>query len=141
MEPLAVECLACRLVVSPVAERVVRIRARAQADLTPFPAWHLVFVLVENVHVPAGHGPAHRSLAHLQPRVVRDEWIRLGEAVVVEHRHPILVAEPADRLRVQRLAGGADAAKCARVPPARVVDRHHRAHRRRRREDVRDVMA
>src|SRR6185503_11990616 len=62
MEPLAVERLARRLLVPPVAERIVRVRAGAKADLSPLAARNLLLVLVEHAHVPAGHGSSHRAL-------------------------------------------------------------------------------
>src|SRR4051794_8414391 len=59
VEPLAAEGLARRLLVVPVAERVVRVAARAQADLAPLAAGDLVLVLVEDADVPAGHRETH----------------------------------------------------------------------------------
>src|SRR6185369_1208998 len=50
----------------------------------------------------------------------------------------VLLPEPADRLRVERLAGRANTAENLRVTAAGVLDRHHRAHRRGGREHVRD---
>ena len=119
----------------------MRVRARAQADLAALALRHRVLVLVEDLHVPARHRLAHRALADLHERVVGDQRIGLGEPVVVEHREPVLLAEPADRLRVQRLARRAHAAELLRVARAGVGDRHHRAHRRRRREDVGGLVA
>ena len=119
----------------------MRVRARAQADLAALALRHRVLVLVEDLHVPARHRLAHRALADLHERVVGDQRIGLGEPVVVEHREPVLLAEPADRLRVQRLARRAHAAELLRVARARVGDRHHRAHRGRRREDVGRLVA
>src|SRR5436190_15029956 len=79
VEPLAVERLTRLLFVAPVAERVVRVRARAQADLAALATRDLLLVLVEDADVPAGHRPSHRALADLHPRVVRDERVRLGQ--------------------------------------------------------------
>src|SRR6476646_6927824 len=112
VEPLAVERLTCRLLVPPVTERVVGVRARAEADLPPLTAGHLFFILVEDADVPAGPGPSHRALAHLHPWVSRDQRVRLRQAVVVEDGDVVLPAEPAEGLRVERLSGRADAAKC-----------------------------
>ena len=108
VEPVAAERLPRRLLVVPVAERIVRVRARAQADLAPLALRHRLLVLVEDLHVPARHRLAHRALAHVHERVVGAQRIGLGEAVVVEHGEAVLLAEPADRLGVQRLAGRAD---------------------------------
>ena len=141
VEPLAVERLLAGLVVAPVAERIVRVRARAQADLAALALRHRPLVLVEDRDVPARHRLAHRALADLHERVVGDQRVGLGEAVVVEHGEAVLLAEPADRLGVQRLAGRAHAPELLRVARAGVGDRHHRAHRRRRREHVRDGVA
>src|SRR5205823_13726510 len=47
---------------------------------------------------------------------------------------------PANRLGVQRLTSRADAAELLWIAPPRVRDRHHRAHRGRRREHVRHVV-
>src|SRR3954467_2781884 len=52
------EGLARRLLVVPVAERVVRVRARAQADLAALAARDLVLVLVEVSYFPARPRPA-----------------------------------------------------------------------------------
>src|SRR5262249_35890036 len=101
-------------------------------------ARYRLLVLIEDLDVPAGHRQPHRSFADVEKRVVRDERVRLGEAVVVEHRDAVLLAEPPDRLRVERLAGRADATELLRVAPA--GDRPHRSHRSRRREDVRHLM-
>src|SRR5581483_4691561 len=68
--------------------------------------------------------------------IVRDQWIRLGQAVVVEHGHAVLLAEPADRFWIQWLARRADATELLWVAFAGVGDRHHRTHRRWCREDV-----
>src|SRR5258705_439055 len=70
VEPVAAEGLACGLLVAPVAERVMRVRAGPQADLTALAARDLVLVLVEDPHVPTRHRPPHRSLADLHPGVV-----------------------------------------------------------------------
>src|SRR4051794_18551750 len=141
VEPLAAEGLPRGLLVVPVAEGVVRVRARAQADLAPLPLGQGLLVLVEDLHVPARHRLAHGALADLHERVVGDERIGLRQPVVVEHREAVLLTEPADRLGVERLAGGADDAELLRVAGAGVRDRHHRAHRGRRREDVRRLVA
>ena len=140
MEPLAAERLLPRLVVPPVAERIVRVGARAQADLATLPRRDGLLVLVEDLHVPARHRLSHRPLAHLHEGVVGHEWIRLGEPVVVEHGDAVLLAEPPDRLGVQRFACRADPAERLRIERPRIIDRHHRAHRRRRREDVRHLV-
>ena len=140
VEPVAAERLAARFVVAPVAERVVRVGAGAEADLATFAARDGLLVLVEDPHVPAGHRLAHRALAHLQAGVVGDEGVRLGQPVVVEDGDTVLLPEPADRLGVEWLAGRAHATEDLRVARPRVVDRHHRAHRRRRREDVRHLV-
>ena len=140
VEPVAAEVGRRVVRPVPVAERVVRIRARAQADFAPLAARNGLLVLVEDRHLPAGHRLAHRALPHVHERVVADERIRLGQPVVVEHRDAVLLPEPADRFRVQRLSGRADAPEHLRVATSRVLDRHHRAHRRRRREDVRHLV-
>src|SRR5438105_2032695 len=67
--------------------------------------------------------------------------MRLRQPVEVGHRQPVLLAEPADRLGIQRLARRADAPEGLRIARARVLDRHHRAHRSRGREDVRHAVA
>src|SRR3954454_1666929 len=95
VEPVAAERLARRLLVVPVAQRVMRVRPCPQADLAALAAGNLVLVLVEELHVPARHRPAHRALAHVHPRIVRHQRIRLSEPVVVEHRQAVLLAEPA----------------------------------------------
>ena len=141
VKPLAVEGLAPCLLVSPVAERIVRIRARPQTDLAARAALDGLLVVVEELNVPARHRQAHRSFADVEERIVGDERIRLGQAVEVEHGDAVVVAEPADRLRVQRLSRRADAAKRLWIARAGVLDRHHRAHRRRRREHVRHLVA
>ena len=119
----------------------MRVGAGAQADLAALAGPDRVLVLVEDLYVPARHRLAHRALPHLHEREVPAERIRLAETVEVEHRDPVLVAEPADRLRVERLTRGADPAEFLRVALARVLDRHHRADRRRRREDVGDAVS
>ena len=119
----------------------MRVRAGPQADLAALALGDRILVLVEDLHVPARHRPAHRALAHLHEREVRAQRIGLGQPVVVEHRDPVLLAEPADRLRVERLAGAADDPELLRVALAGVLDRHHRSHRGRGREDVRDLVA
>ena len=141
VEPVAAEGLLGGLGQVPVAERVVRVGARAQADLAALALRDRVLVLVEDLHVPARHRPAHRALAHLHEGEVRAQRIGLGEPVVVEHRDPVLLAEPADRLGVERLAGRADDPELLRVALAGVLDRHHRPHRGRGREHVRDPVA
>ena len=120
----------------PVAERIVRVRPGAQADLAALARSDRVLVLVEDLDVPARHRLAHRALADLHEGEVAAERIGLAEPVEVEHGDAVLVAEPADRLRVERLAGRADPAELLRVALAGVLDRHHRAHRGRGREDV-----
>src|SRR4051794_4281039 len=139
VKPLAAEGLLARLGVVPVAERIVRVGAGAQADLAALARRDRLFVLVEDRHVPAGHRFAHRTLAHLHERVVGAQRIRLGQPVVVEHGDSVLLAEPADRLRVEWLAGRAHDPELLREAAAGVLDGHHRAHRRRRREHVRDA--
>ncbi len=137
VEPLAAEGLARRLLVVPVPERVVRVRPRAEADLAALARRHRLLVLVEDRDVPARHRAAHRSLPHLHEREVPAQRVALREAVVVEDGDPVLVAEPADRLRVQRLPGGADDPELLGVARPRVVDSHHRADRGGGAEDVR----
>src|SRR3954451_2509821 len=124
VEPLPAERLAARRLVVPVAEGIVRVRPRAQADLAALAARHGALVLVEDAHIPAGHRPPHRALADLHEREVRDERIGLRQPVEVEHRDAVLGAEPADRLGVQRLAGAADDPELLRVARARVADAH-----------------
>jgi hypothetical protein len=141
VEPLAAEGLLAGLREIPVAEGIVGVGAGAQADLAPLSLRDALFVLVEDLHVPAGHRTAHRPLSHLHERVVRAEWVGLGEAVVVEHRDPVLVAEPTDRLGVERLAGAAHDPERLRVALACVGDGHHRPHRGRRSEHVGDPVA
>src|SRR5438445_11968558 len=65
VEPLAAERLLAGLVVPPVAERIVRVRAGAEADLTAVALRDRLLVLIEDLHVPARHRLAYRSLAHL----------------------------------------------------------------------------
>src|SRR3954454_2493974 len=60
VEPLAAEGLPRRLLVVPVAERIVRVGARPQADLATLADPDRVLVLVEDLHVPAWHRLAHR---------------------------------------------------------------------------------
>src|SRR5215217_5021299 len=66
VEPLPAEGLLARRLVLPVAERVVRVRAGAEADLAAPALLHRLLVLVEDPHVPARHRLAHRALAHLE---------------------------------------------------------------------------
>src|SRR3954452_7428324 len=75
VEPLALEILSGRLRVLPVGERIVRIRPAAQADLAPLPCADRVFVLIEDLDVPAGHRLAHRPLADLHEGEVPAERI------------------------------------------------------------------
>jgi hypothetical protein len=88
-----------------------RVRVGAEADLSPLAARYLLFVLVEDADVPAGHGSSHRALAHVHPGVVRDQRVRLGQAVVVEDGDVVFLAEPTDGLGVEWLPGRADAAE------------------------------
>src|SRR5450432_1312551 len=60
VEPLAAEGLGTCLVVAPVAEWIMRVRACSEADLAPFALCDRLLVLVEELHVPAGHRLAHR---------------------------------------------------------------------------------
>ena len=85
VEPVAAERLLGVLRVVPVADRIVRVRARAQADLAALALRQRLLVLVEDLHVPARHRLAHRALADVHERVVGDERIGLREPVVVEH--------------------------------------------------------
>ncbi len=119
----------------------MRVRSRAQADLAPLALGDRPLVLVEDLDLPAGHRPAHGPLAHLHEREVRAQRVGLREPVVVEHGDPVLLAKPADRLRVERLAGRADDPELLRVALAGLGDRHHRPHRGRGREHVRDLVA
>src|SRR5689334_18831406 len=139
VEPLSAEDLDALLRLFPVPERVVRIRTRAEADLAALAGRDRILVLVEDLHVPARHRLAHGALPHVHEWVIRNERVRLRQAVVVEHGDAVLVAEPADRLGVQWLAGRANAAEDLRISRACVSDRHHRPHRRRRREHVRNA--
>src|SRR5205085_11866636 len=66
--------------------------------------------------------------------------IGLREPVEVEDGDPVLLAEPADRLRVERLARRAHDAELLWVTAPCVRDAHHRADRSRRREHVRDFV-
>ena len=141
VEPLTAEC---RLGVGrpvPVAERIVRVGAGPEADLATLAGADRLLVLVEDRDLPAGHRTAHRTLPHGHPRVVGDQRIRLGQPVVVEHRDPVLVAEPPDRLRVQRLSRRAHPPEPLRVALAGVGHPHHRPHRGRRREHVGDAVS
>ena len=124
VEPLAAERLLRGLLVAPVAERIVRVRARAQADLAALALRRPAFSSSSRICTSQpGHRPAHRALADLHERVVGDERIGLGQPVVVEHGEPVLLAEPADRLGVERLARRADDAELLRVARAGVLDR------------------
>src|SRR5918994_4282292 len=58
VEPVAAERLRRGLRVVPVAERIVRVRAGAQADLAAFAGGDGPLVLVEGLDVPAGHRPS-----------------------------------------------------------------------------------
>jgi hypothetical protein len=137
VEPVAVEDLLRVLRPVPVAERVVRVRTRAEADLAALTRRQRLLVLVEDLHLPAGHRPPHRALAHLDRREVAAQRIALREPVVVEHGDPELVAEPADHLGVERLPSRArDPQAVEREARAGVLDPGHRAQRRRRREHV-----
>src|SRR5436190_18908640 len=73
VEPLALKVLARGLRVPPVAEGIVRVRPRSQADLTPLALLDGVLVLVEDLDVPARHRLAHRTLTDLHEGVVRAE--------------------------------------------------------------------
>ena len=75
VKPLAAESLLRVLRPVPVADRIVGVRARAQADLAALSLLDRVLVLVQDLHVPTRHRPAHRSLAHLHERVVGAERI------------------------------------------------------------------
>src|SRR3954469_20903107 len=141
VEPVAAERLSRRLLVAPVPERIVRVRAGAQADLAPLAGRYGMLVLVEDLHVPARHRPPHRALSHPHERVVGDQRIALGQPVVVEHGQAVLLAEPADRLGVQGLARRAHRPEALRMTRPPLLDRHHRPHRRRRGEDVRHLVA
>src|SRR4029077_13570851 len=101
VEPLAVERLTRSLLVVPVAERVVRVRPRPEADLAALAGGDGPLVLVEDRDVPTRHRSAHRALTDVHEREVPAEGIALREAVEVEHGDAVLLAEPADRLRVQ----------------------------------------
>src|SRR5436190_1017243 len=115
VEPLASEGLLGGLRVALVAERVARVGPRLQADHAALPRRHRALVLVEDLHVPAPHGLAHRTLANLHERVVPAQRVGLGEPVIVEHGDAILLAKPSDRLRVERLARGAHDPELLRV--------------------------
>src|SRR5438309_4652326 len=60
VEPLAAERLARRLLVPPITERVVRVRARTQTDLAALSPDDFILVLVEDVNVPPRHRSTHR---------------------------------------------------------------------------------
>ena len=70
------------------------------------------------------------------------ERIGLGQAVEVEHREPVLLAEPADRLGVERLAGAEQTIRnfCGIALPASPMAIIARIAVGRR-EDVRDLVA
>src|SRR4051794_62985 len=72
VEPLAAERLLARLGVAPVAERIVRVAARPQADLAALAGPKRLLVLVQDLHVPPWHRLAHRALADSHERIVRD---------------------------------------------------------------------
>src|SRR4029078_9478228 len=55
VEPLAVERLPRSLLVVPVAERVVRVRPRPEADLAALAGGHGTLVLVEERDAPTRH--------------------------------------------------------------------------------------
>src|SRR6266540_6876399 len=55
VEPLAAEHLVALVGPVPIAERVVRVRARAEADLASLSAGDRLLVLVEELDVPARH--------------------------------------------------------------------------------------
>src|SRR6478735_4536607 len=120
VEPLAAERLARRLLVPPITERVVRVRARTQTNLAALSPGDFVLVLVEDMDVPSRHRSTHRSFAHLHPRVIRNQRIRLRQPVVIEHRDAVLLPEPANRLRIERLTGRAHAPELAPVAVAGV---------------------
>src|SRR4051812_49665112 len=83
---------------------------------------------------------ANYPFADVHEGVVGDQRIGLGQPVVVEHGEAVLLAEPADRLRVRRLARAAHDPELLRVAGSRIRDGHHRAHRGRRREHVRGAV-
>src|SRR5215203_5422743 len=78
VEPLAAEDLVGVLRPVPVPDRVVRVRARAQADLAALAGRQRLLIRVEDLHVPARHRPAHRALAYLYRREVAAQGIALG---------------------------------------------------------------
>src|SRR5512133_179175 len=141
VKPLSAEDLDAFLWPLPVPEGVVRIRTSAEADLAALAGRDGILVFIQDLDVPARHRLAHGALAHVHERVVRNERVRLRQAVVVEHRDSELVAEPTYRLGVQWFARGANAAEDLRIASACVSDRHHRAHRCRSREHVRNALA
>jgi hypothetical protein len=100
VEPVAAEHLLGVLGPFPIAERIVRVRAGAHADLPALADRQRLLVLVEDLDVPAGHRTAHRALAHLDRGEVAAQRVALGQAVVVEHRDAELVPEPADHLGI-----------------------------------------
>src|SRR4051794_34838413 len=65
VEPLAPERLLGFLRAIPVAEGIVGIRPRPQADLTTLSPGDCALVLVEDLHVPPGHRLPHRAFANL----------------------------------------------------------------------------
>ena len=126
VEPLAAEDLLGVLGTVPVAERVVRVGASAQADLAALAGRQRPLVLVQDRHVPARNWTPHRPFADLHRGEVPAEGVRLGEPVVVEHRDTELLAEPADHLGVERLARRARDPQLLRIAPTRILDRGHR---------------
>src|SRR4029078_11985369 len=77
VDALAVERLPRSLLVVPVAERVVRVRPRAEADLAALAGGHGPLVLVEDRDVPTRHRSAHRALTDVHEREVPAERVTL----------------------------------------------------------------
>src|SRR4051794_14650864 len=73
MEPFAAEHRLTLGRLIPVAEREVRIRPRAETDLTSLALGDRILVLVEDLDIPAGHRLSHPALPHLHERIVGDE--------------------------------------------------------------------
>ncbi len=117
------------------------VRACPQADLAPLALGHRVLVLVQDGHVPPGHGLAHRPLAHLHEGEVPAQRVALGETVEVEHGDPVLIPEPANGLGVQGLARRAHDPEPLGIPGSGVGDRHHRTDGGGSGEHVRHPMA